>query len=218
VISSRTCVLAVAAGAGWLALMSPSAQAQWWRSGPKDFEECADLAEKAKTKEEKTSALAECNAKFAGRRKPGGGYTYFDFLQDRSFDIAGPNPTREEQKKIDEQYAIYLEKQSRENVAMAHAARQQEQQIERQRQDAQGPVHQVSLMSESDRVPVPVANPLKLRNPATEGRPRPRATCVKDSFSCEWPRLSESWNELKKIFIPPPPPPPPPPPKPKRRS
>ena len=73
--------------------------AQWWRSAPVDFESCADTAERAKTKEEKTAQLAECNAKFAGRRKPGGGYTYYDFMQDRTFDIAGPNPTPEEQKK-----------------------------------------------------------------------------------------------------------------------
>ncbi len=85
------------------------AHAQWWRSAPVDFEACADPAEKAKTKEDKTAALAECNAKFAGRRKPGGGYTYYDFMQDRTFDIAGPNPTSEEQKKIDEQYTVYLE-------------------------------------------------------------------------------------------------------------
>ena len=93
------------------------AHAQWWRIAPVDFEECADVAEKAKTREEKTSALAECNAKFAGRRKPGGGYTYYDFMQDRTFDIAGPNPTPEEQKKIDEQYTAYLEKQRRNNIA-----------------------------------------------------------------------------------------------------
>ena len=58
-------------------------------------------------KRTKASALGECSAKFAGRRKPGGGYTYFDFMQNRHFDIAGPNPTPEEQKQIDEQYIVY---------------------------------------------------------------------------------------------------------------
>ena len=100
--------------------------AQWWRSAPVDFESCADVAEKAKTKEEKTAKLAECNAKFAGRRKPGGGYTYYDFMQDRTFDIAGPNPTPEEQKRIDEQYTAYLERERRSNVAAALAAKQQQ--------------------------------------------------------------------------------------------
>ena len=100
--------------------------AQWWRSAPVDFESCADVAERAKTKEEKTAKLAECNAKFAGRRKPGGGYTYYDFMQDRTFDIAGPNPTPEEQKKIDEQYTAYLERERRSNIAAALAAKQQQ--------------------------------------------------------------------------------------------
>ena len=82
------------------------ASAQWWNRAPVDFEECAEAAGKLATKEEKSAALAECNAKFAGRRKPGGGYTYYDFMQDRSFDIAGPNPTPEEQRHIDEQYTV----------------------------------------------------------------------------------------------------------------
>ena len=104
------------------------ADAQWWRSAPVDFESCADQAEKAATKEEKTAKLADCNAKFAGRRKPGGGYTYYDFMQDRTFDIAGPNPTPEEQKKIDEQYTAYLERERRNHAAAMLAAKQQQEQ------------------------------------------------------------------------------------------
>src|SRR6185295_8481659 len=119
VIASRTFAFVVAA-IGSAAVLAPvSSDAQWWRSSPVDFESCADVAEKAKTKEEKTAALAECNQKFAGRRKPGGGYTYYDFMQDRTFDIAGPNPTAEEQKKIDEQYTVYLDSQRRDNMANA---------------------------------------------------------------------------------------------------
>ena len=125
-ITSRLSALAVAAIAGCIALASSRTEAQWWRSAPKDFEDCADRAEKAKSKEEKTSQLADCNAKFAGRRKAGGGYTYYDFMQDRSFDIAGPNPTAEEQKKIDQQYTAYLDSQRRDNIANAFAAKQQQ--------------------------------------------------------------------------------------------
>ena len=163
------------------------AQAQWWRSAPVDFEECADKAEKAATKEDKTAALAECNAKFAGRRKPGGGYTYYDFMQDRTFDIAGPNPTPEEQKKIDEQYTAYLENQRRSTITAAFAAKQQQQQV------PQG-VQQVSLRSETEKVPVPVASPVK------QAARIKASNCAKSSFSCEWPRLSESINDLKKLF------------------
>src|SRR6185295_3408785 len=138
----------------------------WWSRAPTDFEECADTAEKLTTKEARTDALAECNAKFAGRRKLGGGYTYYDFMQDRTFDIAGPNPTPEEQKKIDEQYTAYLERERRNSIAAAMMAKQQpEPPPAPQTQDVQ----QVSLrtaqpgspLSEFEKVPVPVASPVK---------------------------------------------------------
>jgi hypothetical protein len=190
VIASRPSALFVAAIGTIVVLIPLRADAQWWRSTPADFEACADTAEKAKTKEEKTSALAECNAKFAGRRKPGGGYTYYDFMQDRTFDIAGPNPTPEEQKKIDEQYTAYLDRERRNSIAAALAAKQQQQQVQ-----------QVSLRSEpeparidSAKVPVPVASPVK-----QAARIR-AANCARSSFSCDWPRLSETVNDLKKLF------------------
>ena len=193
-ISSRASVLSIAAIA-CVALVPMSAEAQWWRSAPKDFEACADLAEKAKSKQEKTSALAECNAKFAGRRKAGGGYTYYDFMQDRSFDIAGPNPTPEEQKKIDEQYTVYLENQRRNDIAAALMAKQQQQQQQQPEQQAVKPsVQQVSLRTNTEKVPVPVASPVK------QAARIKAANCAKDSFSCEWPRLSQSIDELKKLF------------------
>jgi len=185
VISSRISMLAVAA---CVAFAPSLLRAQWWRSAPKDFEVCADLAEKAKSKEEKTAALAECNAKFAGRRKPGGGYTYYDFMQDRTFDIAGPNPTPDEQRKIDEQYTAYLDSQRRSSITAAFAAKQQQQ------QQPQRGVQQVSLRAETEKVPVPVASPVK------QAARIKAANCAKNSFSCEWPRLSQSIDELKKLF------------------
>src|SRR5579863_5062347 len=111
---------------GGVIFSSSQAAAQWWSRGPADFEDCADLAEKSAAKEARTAALSECNAKFAGRRKPGGGYTYFDFMQNRNFDIAGPNPTPEEQKQIDEQYTAYLDNQRRSSIAAAFATKQQQ--------------------------------------------------------------------------------------------
>ena len=166
------------------------ADAQWWRSAPVDFESCADQAEKAATKEEKTAKLADCNAKFAGRRKPGGGYTYYDFMQDRTFDIAGPNPTPEEQKKIDEQYTAYLERERRNHAAAALAAKQQQEQ--EQNQPLQR-VQEVSLRSEpassassalaeTEKVPIPVASPVK------QAARIKAANCAKNQFSCDWPQ------------------------------
>jgi len=197
VIASRASSFVVAAIGSLVVLAPVRSDAQWWRSTPVDFESCADVAEKAKTKEEKTAKLAECNAKFAGRRKVGGGYTYYDFMQDRTFDIAGPNPTPEEQKKIDEQYTAYLERERRNHIAAALAAKQQE---PPPAQDLQ----QVSLRTEqsspppaeTEKVPVPVASPVK------QAARIKAAQCAKNQFSCEWPRLSEKVNELKKLFNP----------------
>lgn len=198
-IASRASSFVVAMIGSLVVLAPVSCDAQWWRSAPVDFESCADVAEKSNTKEEKTAKLAECNAKFAGRRKPGGGYTYYDFMQDRTFDIAGPNPTPEEQKKIDEQYTAYLERERRSHIAAALAAKQQQPEPP----PAQG-LQQISLRSEqaasppaeTERVPVPVASPVK-----QAARIR-AAQCAKNQFSCEWPRLSGSINELKRLFNP----------------
>lgn len=199
VVASRRAALLVAA-AGFFLLTPSHAQAQWWKRAPVDFEECADAAERAANKSEKTSALADCNAKFAGRRKAGGGYTYYDFLQDRTFDIAGPNPTPEEQKKIDESYTAYLANQRRSNAAAEAAARQLREQQERQAQQLQ----RVAMRTDVERVPVPVERP-KVQQVIGDTRPRPKAApCTKGSFSCEWPLLSDGLNELKKLFNPPP--------------
>jgi hypothetical protein len=202
VIEMRTSALLVAVGL--IVLQPVRVSAQWWSRGPADFEECADAAEKSATKEDKTAALAECNAKFAGRRKPGGGYSYYDFMQDRTFDIAGPNPTPEEQKYIDQQYTLYLENQRRNSVAAALTAQQQQQlqppPIER---PLQPPVQEASLKNEPElqqppqqpRIPLPVTRPTK------QQQERARAAyCAKNEFSCNWPKLSEGLSGLKKLF------------------
>ena len=206
-IASRASSFVIATIGGFVVLAPMRCEAQWWRSAPVDFESCADVAEKAKTKEEKTAKLAECNAKFAGRRKAGGGYTYYDFMQDRTFDIAGPNPTPEEQKKIDEQYTAYLERERR-NHAAAQAAAARQQQVEPPpaqsiQQGIQQGIQQISLREEPtpppveiEKVPIPVASPVK-----QAARLR-AAHCAKNQFSCEWPRLSESINELKRMLNP----------------
>ncbi|WP_275172773.1 hypothetical protein [Bradyrhizobium sp. CSS354] len=195
-VAWRRAALVVAA-AGFFLLAPSHAQAQWWKRAPVDFEACADAAEKATTKSEKTAALADCNAKFAGRRKAGGGYSYYDFLQDRTFDIAGPNPTPEEQKKIDEAYTAYLANQRRSNEAAQATARQQREQQEQQVQQLQ----RVALRTEVERVPVPVERPKVQQAAIGDARPRPKgAPCTKGSFSCEWPRLSDGLNDIKKLF------------------
>jgi hypothetical protein len=194
----RTSALLVAGTVGLIVLQPIPASAQWWSRAPADFEQCADAAERSATKEDKTAALAECNAKFAGRRKPGGGYAYYDFMQDRTFDIAGPNPTPEEQKYIDQQYTVYLENQRRNNIAAALTAKQQ-QELQPPPAPPQEVQQQASLKSDVPKVPLPVQRPTSKQQAAANERLR-AANCAKDTFSCEWPKLSESLNGLKKLF------------------
>src|SRR5262249_24851466 len=83
--------------------------------------------------------LEACDSKFKGRRKLGGGYTYFDPRQFRDFDIAGPNPTKREVEIIDKQYEAYLEQQQRASAAAAEREEQQrilDAEAERRRQQA----------------------------------------------------------------------------------
>jgi hypothetical protein len=193
----RTSTLLIAAISGCVLLQPSRAQAQWWSSAPADFEECAERAGKAASKEDRTYQLSGCNAKFAGRRKPGGGYTYFDFMQNRSFDIAGPNPTPDEQKKIDEQYTRFLDQERRSRVL----EQERRSRIAAEVTAKQQLLQQASLKDE--KVPLPAVAPNKPRAAVSAIRPRPKATpCARHSFSCDWPRLSESITELKKLFSP----------------
>jgi hypothetical protein len=185
IVSGKAALLSAVIAAGVL-LQPLRAQAQWWSRAPADFEECADAAEKAAAKEARAPALSECNAKFAGRRKVGGGYTYFDFMQNRSFDIAGPNPTPEEQRHIDEQYTVFLDQERRDSIAAAFTAKQQQ-------------LQQASLKNE--KAAPPPEPPGKPQAAANDLRSRTRgATCARHSFSCDWPRLSEGLKDLKKLF------------------
>ena len=192
-IALRLATLLIAAVAGCFLLQPSRAQAQWWGSRtPADFEECADSAEKVANKDARTAALSECNAKFAGRRKPGGGYSYFDFMQNRNFDIAGPNPTPEEQKQIDEQYTAYLDSQRRSTIAAAFATKQKQ-------------LEQASLKGEPEKAPPTtgsISKPQPTAQPAASDLKRIKLTnCAQHSFSCDWPRLSEGIKDLKKALF-----------------
>jgi hypothetical protein len=194
-------ILLIVVIAGGIVLPPLRTHAQWWSRAPADFEECADKAEKAATKEERRFQLSECNAKFAGRRKPGGGYSYFDFMQNRSFDIAGPNPTPKEQKYIDEQYTAFLDRERQSRITAEFKARQQMlQQASLTNEEGPLPNENKKTPLRIEKVPLPVQAPNK-KAAANELRSRPKAAnCATHSFSCEWPRLSESINDLKKLF------------------
>jgi hypothetical protein len=162
------------------------------RRVPQDFEECAERAQSdASRKEDRTTLLSHCEKQFVGRRKPGGGYAYFDFLQNRQFDIAGPNPTPEEQKYFDEQYALYLHAQRRDMNA-ASLAEQQNQillpDLKDDRATAPASPPGPPIVITPKAVPIPRARSLVIP---------PTASCDDSSLSCGWTKLSAG---LKKFF------------------
>ena len=185
---SAKAVLFITIAAVSLSMQAPL-RAQWWSRAPADYEECADRAENISVKEQRASALSSCHSQFAGRRKPGGGYSYFDFMQNRSFDIAGPNPTPEEQRYIDEQYTAFLDRERQSSITAAFNAKQLQAQ-------------QVSLQQQAATAPVPMPRPAPaMRTPMAGLKPQPKITgCAKHSFSCEWPRVAEGIKDLKKLF------------------
>jgi hypothetical protein len=89
IVGAITLVMVIAAtmAALWLrGRVSPPSVVQ-------DFEGCVEQAQAtASLDSERADLIRTCGVRFAGRRKPSGGYTYYDFMQNRSFDIAGPNP------------------------------------------------------------------------------------------------------------------------------
>ena len=147
----------------------------------RDFEECVERVQaKRPSNDERVALLTDCNVGFAGRRKAGGGYTYFDFMQDRNFDIAGPNPTAEERKEIDRAYMGFLDVQRREAVSAELAKRQNEQ-----------------LRADMESARQPVGPPMVLRPtsspPTAVKRPTDRsklARCEDGSLSCTWSKFS----------------------------
>ncbi|CAN5123620.1 hypothetical protein BH11PSE4_BH11PSE4_23610 [soil metagenome] len=165
--------------------------AQWWTSTPADFEDCAERAERSSAA--KAEKLGDCEAKFAGRRKPGGGYSYYDFMQNRSFDIAGPNPTPAEQKAIDEQYTVYLDHQRRNVILAAFAQKQRELQMAAL-EPAAMPAAKAATAAAKDVRPVTVVTP----------RPRPKAAKCSEPFACGWSRLTDGVRDLKKVLFGPP--------------
>jgi hypothetical protein len=159
-------------------------------SGPesaRDFEECVEALGAGPSFNRPGPPLsnqhggaADCNARFAGRRKPGGGYTYYDFMQGRNFDIAGPNPTAEERNWIDREYIGFLDTQRRETVSAEMAKRQDEQlraDLERARQPAGPPL-----------VLLPRSRPSQAaKQPADRSKSTP---CDDNSLACGWSKLS----------------------------
>ncbi len=142
-----------------------------------DYEDCAEEARADATSTiEYSRLIIHCGERYAGRRKAGGGYTYFDFMQNRNFDIVGPNPTEEERKRIDRSYMEFLARQRSEDVLSDLA-----------KAPASGEPADLSVHSEpgsaldpTSKIPLPVKRPRIVRSKVCEGA----------SLSCSWVKLS----------------------------
>jgi hypothetical protein len=117
---------------------------------------------------ERLVRIMDCGARFAGRRKVGGGYTYYDLFQYRSFDIAGPNPTANERTRIYSEYKRSLELQRRE-AALA---------------EIQQPVAE-----EPRVVAMSTPTPIDLRRPK---QPKSETCMIKGSLSCTWVKMASA--------------------------
>jgi hypothetical protein len=156
-------VTAIVISTIWLSVPPPSAR---------DFEECAEWAQDISGDTERVAQIVDCGARFAGRRKAGGGYAYFDLMQNRSFDIAGPNPTAEERARMYSEYIRFLESRRRE-AALAEV----EQSIAGQPQ---------------------VETLINLRSPTPTTKPSKDKPCmIKGSLSCTWVTLTTA---VRKAF------------------
>jgi hypothetical protein len=184
-IASICCALVVST---WLGLqLSPS-------HAPQDYESCSERAGRAaSSKDDRALLIAECDKQFIGRRKPGGGYVYYDFLQNRRFDIAGPNPTPKEQKSFDEEYIVFLIAQRRDAIVAALAEKQ------RLRAEAAFQNDQFATSSVMPLGAPLVITPNNIRIPGNGGQvTRSKVQrCDDASLSCSWTKFSAG---IKNIF------------------
>jgi hypothetical protein len=178
---------------GLLALVTTGQSVGFYLSGSapeaaRDFEECVEALQAGahqtglSPSDAQAGSITDCNTRFAGRRKPGGGYRYYDFMQDRTFDIAGPNPTADERNRIDREYIGFLDIQRRENVSAEMAIRQDEQ-----------------LQADLERAHQPIGRPLIL---TPKIQPSQAAKGVSDrakSKRCEDNQLACGWSKLSAV-------------------
>ena len=160
----------------------------WWPSHPpQDYEECSERAGKAaSSSDERALLIAQCDKQFVGRRRPGGGYTYYDFLQNRRFDIAGPNPTPKELKSFDEEYLLYLNAQRRDAIAAALA----EKQTQRAEADFQNDQSSTGSVSPPGAPLVITPNNVQIPRMANQVARSKVLRCEDASLSCGWTKFS----------------------------
>jgi hypothetical protein len=97
------------------AAISAFVVSNWNPYSSRDYEDCAARAAKdAKSKDALSVLLSVCRSEFEGRRKAGGGYTYYDSCQQKTFDIKGPNRNPDELENIKKECLAYVDRQAAE--------------------------------------------------------------------------------------------------------
>jgi hypothetical protein len=146
----------------------------------RDFEECVEQVQAKPPSNDERALMTACHARFAGRRKEDGSYAYYDFMQDRKFDIAGPNPTAEERKRIDRAYMAFLDAQRREAVS-AELAKRQSEQLQTELESARQSVGPPLVLMPRNLTSAPEKRPV--------GRSKP-TRCEDGSLACSWANFS----------------------------
>lgn len=184
----RTFVLLVLLTGLGVASSPMRAHAEWWKLyAPKDFEGCSQAAEQpGLSKDAQAKIISECDSKFVGRRKAGGGYTYFDFMQNRHFDIAGPNPTPQELKRMDQEYLAYLET-NRETPEVVDPG-----------QALAAINNQIKPITYQKSTPPKIA----AKQPAPASRARVRKdVCKVDALTCGWAKITTTVKGLRHALL-----------------
>ena len=192
---SRRLLLQIVAVAGCVALAPVRAQAQWWRSAPADFEDCADAAEKAA--DQGREGVETLRMQRQIRRPPQAGRRLhlFRFHAEPDFRYRGPEP--DAGRAEEDRRGIY-------RLSGKRAAQQHRRRVLRETATASAAAAEGAAgLADGLRPPQRCRCRWRARSssrPRTNAQRIRAANCARDSFSCEWPRLSESLNDLKKLF------------------
>lgn len=164
--------------------------AEWWGAyAPKDFEECSQSAgQPGLSKDAQAKIVSECDARFAGRRKTGGGYTYFDFTQNRHFDIAGPNPTQQELKRMDQEYLAYLETNRETSIGVV---------------EGNPALAAINNQIKAVTYPKPTPPKVTVKQPVATNNAgaRKNTGCKNDALSCGWSKITTAVVDLREALL-----------------
>ena len=85
-----------------LSLLISETASAWNLFGPKDFESCQEEAARdAKSKDALSILIDSCDSNYPARRKPQGGYYYYDFETKKYYDVSGPKPSKKDWEAIE---------------------------------------------------------------------------------------------------------------------